>query len=256
MLLHLPITPVGEVIEMGKYTALLNRIRRRRYKILLADNNPDFLATRKEFLDKEGSQVVVAMDPTETRRILGESNIDLAILDIRLEEDDDRQDASGLIIAKEFAPLIPKIILTGYPDWQTARELLREGPSGERAALDYVAKKEGKEVLISRVYQAFKATSKKDARELEYLRAQKQRDVTYYLGITLKALGKLIIIAGAVLVLTGKTSEGAYTVIGGIAMDGAGISLWRYLDNANKRVKELRPKSDNQKNDSDEKEEE
>jgi len=55
-----------------------------RATILLADNDPDFLATRGEFLKQEGYELVTAQSSASARRELGEGQINLAIIDIRL----------------------------------------------------------------------------------------------------------------------------------------------------------------------------
>jgi len=73
--------------------------------ILFADNDPDFLKTRGEFLEREGYQVVPAANPTEARRLLEQGNIDLAVLDIRLVDDDDERDTSGLRLSSRISPL-------------------------------------------------------------------------------------------------------------------------------------------------------
>src|SRR5258706_10680507 len=83
-------------------------------KILVADNDSEFRETRASFLRDEGYEVFTASDPTQARRCLEQGNIDLAILDIRLENDDDEHDLSGLRLAKESASLIPTIVASGY----------------------------------------------------------------------------------------------------------------------------------------------
>jgi len=83
--------------------------------ILFADNDVDFLKTRSEFLEREGYLVVPATSPTEAWRKLKTGGIDLAIVDVRLVNDDDEKDTSGLTLAKEVAHSVPKIILTGFP---------------------------------------------------------------------------------------------------------------------------------------------
>lgn len=122
--------------------------------ILFADNDPDFLKTRSEFLEQEGYQVVFAADPTEARRKLEAGGIDLAILDIRLLDDDDEKDVSGLTLAKEVARTVSKIILTGFPSFDYVREALRPQPDGLPAAVGFVAKEEGPEALLQAVRKA------------------------------------------------------------------------------------------------------
>ncbi len=122
--------------------------------ILFADNDPDFLRTRAEFLEQEGYRVIAAADPTEARRLLERGEIDLAILDIRLQDDDDERDTSGLTLAKQAARSVPKLMLTGFPTVDAVREILRPQMDGLPAAVEFVGKQEGPEVLIRAIRQA------------------------------------------------------------------------------------------------------
>jgi DNA-binding NtrC family response regulator len=83
--------------------------------ILFADNHTHFLNTRKEFLERAGYRVITADNLEAARRILEGGQIDLAILDIRLVDDDDEKDTSGLTLARETNRFVPKIILTRFP---------------------------------------------------------------------------------------------------------------------------------------------
>ena len=124
--------------------------------ILFADNAPGFLKVRSEFLEAAGYRVAVANNPHEARQLLEGGGIDLAVLDIRLVNDDDEKDLSGLTLAKETAPGIPKIILTDYPSMETVREALRPQVGGLPAAVEFVSKLEGVDVLIQAIDRAIK----------------------------------------------------------------------------------------------------
>jgi predicted nucleotide-binding protein len=138
--------------------------------ILFADNDPDFLKTRAEFLEQQGYLVVPATSVTEARRKLEIGGIDLAILDIRLESDDDEKDISGLVLAKEVARSVPKIILTGFPSYEYVREALRPQLNGLPATVDFVAKQEGPETMLAAVRRALKTA---DGKKLEENTRQK-----------------------------------------------------------------------------------
>jgi len=137
-----------------------------RATILLADNDPDFLATRGEFLKQEGYELVTAQSTAAARRELGEGQINLAIIDIRLVNDDDEKDVSGLTLAQVPAyRSIRKIILTGFPSTDAAREALRLDLGGSPPALDFIAKKEGPEAMLIAVQRVL-AVSHRQPRPL------------------------------------------------------------------------------------------
>jgi len=124
--------------------------------ILLVDNIQEFLDTRAEFLENAGYRVLKAYTLEQARQLLAEAHIHLAILDIRMENDDDEKDISGLTLAKDptFRP-IPKIMLTGFPTTDAVRESLRMQVDGLQPAVDFLKKEEGPEAMIQAVERAF-----------------------------------------------------------------------------------------------------
>ncbi len=124
--------------------------------ILFADNDKDFLDTRCQFLEAEGYQVRKAYSLGEATSYINNHRFHLIILDIRLENDDDEKDISGLILAKDQAlRSIPKIILTNFPSYQFVREVMGPVHEGYPSALDFLAKEEGAEALVNAVNKSF-----------------------------------------------------------------------------------------------------
>jgi DNA-binding response OmpR family regulator len=124
--------------------------------VLLADNNPFALETWVEFLVRAGYQVIAASTLSEAVRVLREGRVHLAIIDVRLVNDDDPKDLSGLSLAKnsEFRT-IPKIILTGYPTHEIVR-IAMSGDTGDvPPVLDFLWKDEGGEALVKAVDKIF-----------------------------------------------------------------------------------------------------
>ena len=123
--------------------------------VLFADNDRAFLDGRSEFLD-EDYQVFKAYNPGEVERLLEQENIHLAILDLRLVNDNDERDNSGILLAKdEQFRRIPKIILTGFPTYEAVLEAVGPIIGSEPIVLAFLAKKEGPNALIEKVKSAF-----------------------------------------------------------------------------------------------------
>jgi CheY-like chemotaxis protein len=123
-----------------------------RETILYADNNAAFLQVRKEFLLRAGYKVLPTTSYAEAEKYLrNRKDLALAILDMRLEEDDDETDRSGIHLAKNSDKNIPKIILTGFPTWQAAREALASDLDGIAPAVEIIDKKEDPEKLLRAV---------------------------------------------------------------------------------------------------------
>lgn len=125
-----------------------------RGRILFADNDEAFRTTRAQFLTDY--DVVHAGSAEEAEQVLRNQWIHLAILDIRMQDDSEEQDISGLLLAKQDAyRLVPKIMLTGFPNYRDVREALGPLLDGLPPAVDFIAKQDGPEVILEAVEQAF-----------------------------------------------------------------------------------------------------
>jgi len=124
--------------------------------VMLADNNQLFLKTQAELLCNAGYRVVTADTLAEAERILSEVCIHVAILDMRMVNDDDPQDVSGLALAQrsEFHT-IPKILLTSHPSYETVRIGLSADEEGVPPLVDYMRKDEGTAALVQAVGKCF-----------------------------------------------------------------------------------------------------
>lgn len=122
-------------------------------KILLADNEPEFLKTRQKILESEGYEVIPASTPEEVRHLL-KKGVNLAIVDLRLVDDKDEADLSGLALIKKAAPDVPKILLTGHPTVDVTRRALRSNLEGIPAAIDVISKHDPVDSFLRAVEQA------------------------------------------------------------------------------------------------------
>lgn len=213
--------------------------------ILFADNDPDFLKIRKEFLEREGYAVIPAAEPAEARRILEQWQVNLAILDIRLVNDDDEKDLSGLTLAKEKAyRTVPKIILTRFPSYEAVREALGPALEGLPPAVDFVAKQEGPEALSRAVGKALKFGSwfqrainglfgqiREDHEE-----ARRQAKINYWASLGVSIAGIMVIFVGIGLAVTGMLAVGVPSVIAGVIAEAVSFLFFRRADVANERM--------------------
>ena len=124
--------------------------------ILIADNNADYRTVCAKFLRAAGYQVCQADGPDQARHMVQTTHIHLAVLDLRMVNDDDSKDQSGLALARELPRSLPKIILTAFPTYQDVREALKLDADRLPAAIDFVDKKQGGlEALREAIEQAF-----------------------------------------------------------------------------------------------------
>ncbi len=228
--------------------------------LLFVDNDRDFLETRSEFLEQAGYQVFAAASPEEARGVLARDEIDLAILDIRLRDDDDEKDTSGLTLAKELERTLPKIMLTNYPTVDAAREALRPQLDGLPIAVTFVSKQEGHQALIQavqntlgplgswlkRVQQAVEGTD--NELKQDYKNAQKQAAANFGAAFVVAMIGILIIFTGIVLAFIFNESNpkcpegfqnryiGIVGTVTGLITEAVSLLFFKRVDAANKRM--------------------
>jgi len=121
--------------------------------ILLVDNDVDFLIVCAEYLESAGYRVLTATSSSEARQIVQTTHVHLVILDMRLMNDLDEKDRSGLMLAKELSPSIPKLILTKFPTYQDVRDAMKLGRTSLPPAVDFLNKLDGLKKLQEAISQ-------------------------------------------------------------------------------------------------------
>ena len=121
------------------------------YRILVVDNSSHVRQSLDMLLTAQGYQVFVADNPVEARRLLRKGRVHLAVVDIRLEDDDDPQDVSGLELAASLDSIVARIVITGYDSHENMRRALRPILPDNIPANDYILKRDGPAVLLEAV---------------------------------------------------------------------------------------------------------
>ena len=93
-------------------------------RILLVDDDPDFLSSLSDLLQPEGYDVAVANGAKAARRATTEFKPDIALLDIKLGVDNGIELISTL---QQQRPDLACLIMTGFADMEFAVQALREG---------------------------------------------------------------------------------------------------------------------------------
>jgi CheY-like chemotaxis protein len=126
--------------------------------ILLVDNREDILIPTQDFLIPKGYVVWLVKDEQEALRYCRQEIVHLVVIDIRLIDDRDEEDWSGLHLAAMLDPALAKIILTGHQHADPAslvRRVLGPDEQGYVLAADFVWKKEGPDKLLEAIQRAF-----------------------------------------------------------------------------------------------------
>jgi len=212
--------------------------------VLLVDNDEHFLEMERRKLQGDGYKVIPATSPDEARQVLDKGSVDIAIIDIRLLNDRDENDWSGIELANSIAPSIPKLIFTAYPSTEAAREALRVKFDGLPPATDFLAKAEGHDALVTsiqrvlRIESPFRKLSINIALKIEddYLDARRQAKWNFHVSLVVSILGVLIILFGAATALKGILAVGTISAVAGLVAEAIALLFFRRADAANERT--------------------
>ncbi|HEX6036880.1 TIR domain-containing protein [Longimicrobium sp.] len=120
----------------------------RKWRILLADDNALFRGSTDLLLREDGYRVIPAATADAAREQLRTGRVDLAVLDLKLVRSDPH-DVSGLLIALEEAPEVPKILITGHKEMEIGRYFKvlndRKVPEHLRPVVMFKPEKEGED---------------------------------------------------------------------------------------------------------------
>jgi DNA-binding NtrC family response regulator len=124
-------------------------------RVLLVDDEEQFLATTKVLLEKRGIETHTAASGAEALRILEERPIDVVILDVKMPGMDG---VEVLRLIKQYGYLVEVIMLTGHAAVDSAVEGLKLG------AFDYVMKPCDIPDLLAKIREAFDSKAAKERR--------------------------------------------------------------------------------------------
>ena len=125
------------------------------FRILIAENSEHLAKQAQEFLESRGYAVFVAETPEAAANFLENTWVHLAVVDLRLRDNDSRIDKSGLELLKTAARQVPKLMWTAYPeDYQDVVEAMKPDNYPLPPAVNFVAKKAGLPELGAAVEEA------------------------------------------------------------------------------------------------------
>ena len=121
---------------------------RARATVLLADNDAEFLKLQEKAFESEGFNVLTAVKPADAAEVLKARNVNAFVCDIRLEDDNDDKDISGLELAEKAPPVVGRVITTKFPHDVATGELFKDRIGRESPVLRYVDKSRGIPAIV------------------------------------------------------------------------------------------------------------
>ncbi len=124
-------------------------------KVLLVDDEKDFVEVLAERLENRGFEVRQAFNGEEAINLLNQQDADVVILDVLMPGKDGVQTLSEI---KQMKPLTEVIMLTGYGTIDTAIQGMKYG------AYDYLMKPTETEDLVTKINKAYKLKAEHEER--------------------------------------------------------------------------------------------
>ena len=116
------------------------------YRILIIDDDLDFAASLRLILENENYQPLLAHSEEEALEVIGKNAVDLALIDIRLGQD------NGIELLPKLKAIQPEVLcvmVTGFGSVETAVQALNNG------AYDYLRKPVNPDELLATLRRCF-----------------------------------------------------------------------------------------------------
>jgi len=210
-----------------------------RQTVLLADNDHEYVTSIRPFLAEGGYRVIAVHTPEEAVQVLQRGNVDLALIDIRLRDDKDELDRSGLQVA-HHAPDIPKIIVTNYPTYEAARAALTSQANGHAPAVDIATKHDGPEkllLLLNHISTSIRLRAL-EARETYFATVRVQANVFFWLSIAAAITGFALLGFSVYLAVANNLTVDVMSVTAGLVIEAVSVLFYQQANRANQRVDE------------------
>lgn len=174
--------PTGQ--EARKRARLTVKPVRNHIKILVVDDDPSVCETVAALLERNGFQVQTMGDPQAATELAIQESFHLILVDLKMPEMDGIKVVSRI---KEVDHRVGCIIMTAYPDMETAAAAMRAG------CCDYITKPFKQDELLQAVDRACKAMGLiyTDEGELNRLIGERIRRARLSQTMTLRQLSEL-----------------------------------------------------------------
>lgn len=174
--------------------------------ILVADNEAKWLSDMCRIIERRGYLAIPAGNPKEAMGVLARHQADIAVLDLRLKDNTNDYDISGLDVAADSDRTIPKIIVSEYASEKDVAKGLKIDIDSYPAIVDFVEKGEIETKLIPAVERALRVkdtwsltAQTKISKQLndDYRTARRDAIIHYWISLGISIVFAAIIFWGA-----------------------------------------------------------
>ncbi len=122
-------------------------LKKSKPRVLIVENNPTTRVAYQSLLMEWGYTPILAMGTgklllTDAKNKAFNNRCSLALIDLRIIDDDDEKDISGLTLAEEMGENLRPIILSGYENFNALRTMLQK-----HIEIEFVRKTESRDLL-------------------------------------------------------------------------------------------------------------
>lgn len=212
--------------------------------VLVADNLESVLNSLSQEVIRGGYNVVKANTPEQASIALNSGLVDVGVLDLKLR-DDSEFDYSGIRVAMDTDRTIPKIIVSNFDTFASAREALGTKLDGLSAAVDFINKANASTDLLPAIERALKikrlwssSARNRISTQLneDYIRARRDAVWHYWATLAISIAFALPIIVGAFQLHGGSAVTLVFAVVGVVVAEVTNYIFARKLEFLSHRV--------------------
>jgi DNA-binding response OmpR family regulator len=154
-------------------------------RVLLVDNSAGYRHSLLGLLGLEDYAVEEADSVTKAKEKLLAGDFDLALVDLRLTDDEDNYDFSGLEVARLATERgIPCVMITAFPSVQATRLALRSR-GVEPLAVDLIPKADGPQSILDTIKLVLRRHEEQSRPRLQGLQIDLERGLVWLDGVEL-----------------------------------------------------------------------
>jgi DNA-binding NarL/FixJ family response regulator len=218
-------------------------------RVLVIEDDKLYANTLKQGLESYNFDVTLEHHYGRARELLvGRTHYPYSVIliDVRLVNNADPGDRSGIKLAQEIGTKVPVLMLSKHDTIEYVKEALAARPDGRRAAFDYVLKDEGYHAIAAAIYQVTQITGTVTAKVFElderlrasYLAVSSQSAKTFFDSRIIAWSGITIIIVSLALFFGGilDSAQGAIGAVSGVVLQAIIMLFFSRQDKADTRM--------------------
>lgn len=212
--------------------------------VLIAEDNKKFRETIARLLQLRGYRARQAATIEEARKQLSSGVVQLALIDVRFENEQDGEDGGLRLATDPLFRHIPKIILTGLDLTDVQMRMILDSNAHGSASIQHLRKDEGNRAIEELVKQGLETSGFPPTmptifgnQRLQVRKAVlKQATLNFYITLAASLIGFVAIMFGILMTWFQGFATGIVSASSGLLLQAISYLFFNRLDRSNERL--------------------